>query len=217
MQFARDMLPDAASSLPPPSGERKYKGVRRRRWGGWVSEIRLPNSRERIWLGSYDTPEKAARAFDAAYVCLRGSGGGADGLNFPGSPPAAGPTSDPQEVRAAALSHANRAASAAAAPCEATEPSEPTTTAEHDGAAVPPAPALQLQVPVGIFDWSELVANPPPLFSPTVVGNHSHLPVSPTAAMDVDMENEGGCGSLCPGLWSFSSGGSSSNTQSPRH
>lgn len=50
----------------------KYKGVRKRKWGKWVSEIRLPNSRERIWLGSYDSPEKAARAFDAALYCLRG-------------------------------------------------------------------------------------------------------------------------------------------------
>ena len=50
----------------------KYKGVRKRKWGKWVSEIRLPNSRERIWLGSYDTAEKAARAFDAALYCLRG-------------------------------------------------------------------------------------------------------------------------------------------------
>ncbi|KAL5559583.1 hypothetical protein UlMin_035794 [Ulmus minor] len=50
----------------------KYRGVRKRKWGKWVSEIRLPNSRERIWLGSYDSPEKAARAFDAALFCLRG-------------------------------------------------------------------------------------------------------------------------------------------------
>ncbi|XP_078429567.1 uncharacterized protein LOC144701699 [Wolffia australiana] len=62
-------------------GRSKYKGVRKRKWGRWVSEIRLPNSRERIWLGSYDTPEKAARAFDAAVVCLRGREGGA--FNFP--------------------------------------------------------------------------------------------------------------------------------------
>ncbi|CAJ1972369.1 unnamed protein product [Sphenostylis stenocarpa] len=54
------------------SGCKMYKGVRKRKWGKWVSEIRLPNSRERIWLGSYDTQEKAARAFDAALFCLRG-------------------------------------------------------------------------------------------------------------------------------------------------
>ncbi|MED6114080.1 hypothetical protein PIB30_076880 [Stylosanthes scabra] len=60
-----------------------YKGVRKRKWGKWVSEIRLPNSRERIWLGSYDTQEKAARAFDAALYCLRGCHAS---FNFPDTP-----------------------------------------------------------------------------------------------------------------------------------
>ncbi|RDX83705.1 Ethylene-responsive transcription factor ERF018, partial [Mucuna pruriens] len=60
-----------------------YKGVRKRKWGKWVSEIRLPNSRERIWLGSYDSPEKAARAFDAALYCLRGRHAN---FNFPNTP-----------------------------------------------------------------------------------------------------------------------------------
>ncbi|KAJ1698661.1 hypothetical protein LUZ63_007173 [Rhynchospora breviuscula] len=95
--------------------ERKYKGVRKRKWGRWVSEIRLPNSRERIWLGSYDTPEKAARAFDAASVCLRGPEGA--NLNFPNSPPQVSYNSrnthliDAQEIQAAAASHANKASS----------------------------------------------------------------------------------------------------------
>ncbi|RZC90164.1 hypothetical protein C5167_044792 [Papaver somniferum] len=63
------------------SEQSKYKGVRKRKW---VAEIRLPNSRERIWLGSHDTPEKAARAFDAALFCLRGQGAK---FNFPDNPP----------------------------------------------------------------------------------------------------------------------------------
>ncbi|OVA19328.1 AP2/ERF domain [Macleaya cordata] len=57
-----------------------FKGVRMRKWGRWVSEIRVPQSRSRIWLGSYDTAEKAARAYDAALYCLRGSQGK---FNFP--------------------------------------------------------------------------------------------------------------------------------------
>lgn len=44
----------------------------------------MPNSSGRIWLGSYDTPEKAARAYDFAVYCLRGSNAK---LNFPHSPP----------------------------------------------------------------------------------------------------------------------------------
>ncbi|XP_057967454.1 ethylene-responsive transcription factor ERF017 [Malania oleifera] len=87
------------------SGSR-YKGVRKRKWGKWVSEIRLPNSRERIWLGSYDSPEKAARAFDAALFCLRGS---AAQFNFPHDPPdiAGGRSLTPSEIQAAAAQFAN--------------------------------------------------------------------------------------------------------------
>ncbi|KAK6941190.1 AP2/ERF domain [Dillenia turbinata] len=57
-----------------------YKGVRMRAWGKWVLEIRLPNSKTRIWLGSYDAPEKAVRAYDAALYCIRGVQGQ---FNFP--------------------------------------------------------------------------------------------------------------------------------------
>ncbi|CAJ1973605.1 unnamed protein product [Sphenostylis stenocarpa] len=75
---AMDGAPDcktlhtSVSSCVNDNNNKLYKGVRKRKWGKWVSEIRLPNSRERIWLGSYDSPEKAARAFDAALYCLRG-------------------------------------------------------------------------------------------------------------------------------------------------
>ncbi|KAJ8471743.1 hypothetical protein OPV22_026086 [Ensete ventricosum] len=88
----------------PAAEERRYKGVRRRKWGRWVSEIRLPNSRERIWLGSYDSPEKAARAFDAAAACLRGR---LALLNFPETPPPRMVQRlTHQQIQAAAASHA---------------------------------------------------------------------------------------------------------------
>ncbi|GAA0155239.1 hypothetical protein Leryth_000300 [Lithospermum erythrorhizon] len=74
----------SSKKMQPKVEEMKYRGVRWRKWGKYVSEIRLPNSRERIWLGSFDTAEKAARAFDAAMFCLRGPNAK---FNFPDDPP----------------------------------------------------------------------------------------------------------------------------------
>lgn len=99
-------------SAPAESSDCRYKGVRKRKWGKWVSEIRLPNSRERIWLGSYDTAEKAARAFDAALYCLRGR---TAKFNFPENPPkiAGGGSLTRSEIRAAAAKFANEDSSTA--------------------------------------------------------------------------------------------------------
>ncbi|XP_075502113.1 ethylene-responsive transcription factor ERF017-like [Primulina tabacum] len=95
-----------ASASASASASSKYKGVRKRKWGKFVSEIRLPNSRERIWLGSYDTAEKAARAFDAALFCLRGKN---VKFNFPDNPPEItnGMSMTPGEIQEAAARYAN--------------------------------------------------------------------------------------------------------------
>ncbi|XP_004138829.1 ethylene-responsive transcription factor ERF020 [Cucumis sativus] len=71
-----------ASSSNSPGETKKFKGVRQRKWGKWVSEIRIPGSQDRLWLGSYSSPEAAAVAHDVAYYCLRRPSN-LDHLNFP--------------------------------------------------------------------------------------------------------------------------------------
>ncbi|XP_028774985.1 ethylene-responsive transcription factor ERF014-like [Neltuma alba] len=126
------------SSSPAASdGKKKYKGVRMRSWGSWVSEIRAPNQKTRIWLGSYSTPEAAARAYDAALLCLKGSSAN---LNFPSSSSHYIPQDtvmSPKSIQRVAAAAANSFADNATTP-----PSPPPASASTSSSSIVSSPSM---------------------------------------------------------------------------
>ena len=150
------------SSTSPTSSscKKKYKGVRMRSWGSWVSEIRAPNQKTRIWLGSYSTPEAAARAYDAALLCLKGSSAN---LNFPITSSHYIPDTimSPKSIQRVAAAAANSFVDNATAPPISPPPLSTSSSSSVSSPSMSSSPSDQVDDDVSLIQ--SLVANDEPI------------------------------------------------------
>lgn len=64
-------VPAAPAGIRPQK-QSEYTGVRLRQWGRWAAEVRVPGTRQKLWIGTFETDRQAALAYDAAVFCFYG-------------------------------------------------------------------------------------------------------------------------------------------------